>query len=166
MIVSRWNNQTCERKGESLSSSLIRGLIPLLSSLMFSYRSFLGWKEQQSSFFNLPFFFIPHPWKASYVICLLRYIPLFHWSWPSICWSCRLLLECLSHLPPYSTCCELQQPRWYCSGVIFSLMRPDRQLWAFNAEVTASPGIAPPPCSHGWSTMLALFAWDARGGCL
>ena len=94
------------------------------------------------------------------------YIPPLHRSWPFICWSCRLLLECLSHLPPSSTCCELQQSRWYCSGVIFSLMRPDRQLWAFNVDVTASPGIAPPPCSHGWPTVLVLFVWDARGGCL
>ena len=75
MIVSRWNNQTCEGKGESLSSNLIRGLIPLLSSSMFSYRSFLGWKEQQSSFFNLPFFLSPIPGRpltlyASYVIYL------------------------------------------------------------------------------------------------
>ena len=27
----------------------------------------------------------------------------------------------------------------------------------FNAEVTTSPGIAPPPCSHGWPTVLVLF---------
>ena len=45
-------------------------------------------------------------------------------------------------------------------------MRPDRQLWAFNAEVTASPGIAPPLCPHGWATMLVLFSWKAREGCL
>ena len=97
---------------------------------------------------------------------LLRYIFPFHWSWPSICWSCRLLLECLSHLLPSSTCCELQQPMWYCSGVISSLMWPDRQLWAFNAEVTASHGIDSPPWFHGWPTVLVLFAWDAQGGCL
>ena len=79
---------------------------------------------------------------------LLCYIPPFHWSWPSICWSCKLLLECLSHLPPFSTCCELQQTKWYCSGVTSSLMQPNRQLRAFTTEVTASPRIAPPPCSH------------------
>ena len=63
-----------------------------------------------------------------------------------------------------STCYELQQPRWYCSRVISSLMRPNHQLWAFNVEVTASPGIAPPPCSHGWPTVLVLFlgmSWEA-----
>ena len=36
-------------------------------------------------------------------------------------------------------------------------MRQDCQLWAFNAEVTASPGIAPPPCSHSWPTVLVLL---------
>ena len=29
-------------------------------------------------------------------------------------------------------------------------MRPDCQLWAFNAKVIASPRIAPPPCPYGW----------------
>ena len=29
-------------------------------------------------------------------------------------------------------------------------MQPDCQLRAFNAEVTASPRIAPPPYSYGW----------------
>ena len=98
-------------------------------------------------FFNLPF-----------LEGFSRYIPPPHWSWSSICWSCRILLQCLSHLPPSPTFCELQQPRWYCSGVISSLMQPDRQLWAFNMEVTASPGIAPLPWAHGWPTVLVLFA--------
>ena len=154
MIVSRWNNQTRGGKGESLSSGLIRGLILLLGSSVLSYRSFLGWYEQQPSFFNL--FFDP-----PFLEGLLRYIPPFHWSWSSICWLCKLLLKCLSRLPPSSTCCELQQPRWYCSGVTSSLMQPDRQLWAINAKVTASPGIDPPPCSHGWPTVLVIFAWNA-----
>ena len=59
----------------------------------------------------------------------------------------------------FSTCYELQQPRSYSSGVTSLLMRPDRQLWAFNAEVTASPGVAPLPCFHGWPTVAtgALF---------
>ena len=69
---------------------------------------------------------------------LLCYISPFHWFWPSICWSCRLLLKCLSHPSPSSTCCELQQIRWYCSWVISSLMWPDCQLQAFNAKVTPS----------------------------
>ena len=43
-------------------------------------------------------------------------------------------------------------------------MQLDRQLWAFNVEVTASPGIAPPPCPYGWPTVLVLFAWDAQEG--
>ena len=47
--------------------------------------------------------------------------------------------------------------RWYCSGVISSLMRQDCQLWAFNTEVTASPGIAPPPHPHIWSTVVVFL---------
>ena len=35
-----------------------------------------------------------------------------------------------------------------------------------NAEVTTSPGIAPPICSHDWPTVLVFSAWVARGGCL
>ena len=36
-------------------------------------------------------------------------------------------------------------------------MRPDCQLRAFNAEVTASPRIAPPPRPHSCSTVLVLL---------
>ena len=36
-------------------------------------------------------------------------------------------------------------------------MRPDCQLRAFNAEVTASPRIAPPPCPHSCPTVLVLL---------
>ena len=85
---------------------------------------------------------------------LLLYIFLLHSSWPSICWSCRSLLEYLSHLALFSTCYELQQTRWHCSGVIHSLMRPDCQLRAFNADVTASSIIAPPPCPHSCPPVL------------
>ena len=88
---------------------------------------------------------------------LLLYILLLHPSWPSICWSYRSLLEYLSHPALSSTCCELQQKRWHCSGVIPSLMRPECQLWAFNAEVTAFSIIAPPPCPHSCPPMLVLL---------
>ena len=43
---------------------------------------------------------------------------------------------------------------------------PNRKQKPGIAEVTTSPGIASPPCSHGWPTVLVLFAWDALGGCL
>ena len=69
----------------------------------------------------------------------------------------KVILECLSHLPPSLTCHELQQTMWYCSGVISSLMQPDFLLWAFNAEVTASLGIAPPPRPHCWPTVLVFL---------
>ena len=36
-------------------------------------------------------------------------------------------------------------------------MRPDCQLWAFNAEVTTSLRIAPPPHPHSWSTMVVFL---------
>ena len=87
---------------------------------------------------------------------LLLYILLLHSSWLSICWSYRSLLEYLSHPALSLTCCELQQTRWHCSGVIPSLMRSDCQLRAFNAEVTDSFIIAPPPCPHSCPPMLVL----------
>ena len=73
-------------------------------------------------------------------------------SWPSICWSCRLLLECLSHLPPSLVFCEWQQPRWYCLRVISLLMRPDLQLWAFNAKVT----------TFFWNCSSTMLPWLAH----
>ena len=36
-------------------------------------------------------------------------------------------------------------------------MRSDCQLWVLNAEVTASPRIAPPPCPHSSFPVLVLF---------
>ena len=107
------------------------------------------------SFFS---FFLPLSLQEG----IFSYISPSHWSSPSICWSYRLLLdssllECLSHPPPSSTCCKLRQTRWYYSGVISSLMRLDCQLRAFNAEVTASPRIAPPPRPHSCPTVLVLL---------
>ena len=104
-------------------------------------------------FFFLPLIFL----SPSFVRSLLLYTLLLCLSWPSICWSCRSLLECLSHPTPSSTCCELQQTRWHYLGVIPSLMRPDCQLRAFNAEVTASPIIAPPSYPRNCPPMLVLL---------
>ena len=159
MIVSRWNNQTL---GEG--RKFILGLDPRTDSSSWFFSAYL---QKLSRVVRTTIVFLQSPFfNPLFLESLLCYIPHFHWSWPSICWSCRLLLECLSHLPPSSTCCELQQPSWYCSGVISSLMRLDRQLWAFNADVIAFLRIAPPPCSHDWPTVLVLFTWDAWGGCL
>ena len=105
---------------------------------------------QLSSFFFL-FFFLP------LLEGIFYYISPSHWSWPSICWSCKSLLECLSHPLPSSTCYELWQTRWYYSGVISSLMRPDCQLRAFNAEETIFPRIAPPPHPHSCPTIVVLL---------
>ena len=87
---------------------------------------------------------------------LLLYILLLPSSWPSICWSYRSLLEYLFHPTLSLTCYELHQIRWHCSGVIYSLMRPDCQLRAFNAEVTDSFIISPPSCPHSCPPMLVL----------
>ena len=94
---------------------------------------------------------------------LWLYILLLHSSWPSICWSCRLLLKYLSHPGLSSTCYKLQQTRWHCSGVIPSLMRLDYQLRAFNTEVTDSFIIALPPCSHNCPpTLVPSFGTTGR----
>ena len=93
---------------------------------------------------------------------LLLYILLLHSSWLFICWSYRSLLEYLSHPVFSSTCYELQQTRWHCSGVIPSLMRPDCQLQAFNAKVTDSSIIAHPPCPHSYPPML-VFSFGTTG---
>ena len=134
-------------------------LVVLIISSVLGYYGFPRWCKLQPSS-------LPPVFQSPILEGFLHYIPSFSWSWPSICWSCRSLLDCLSHLPSSQIFCKLQQLRQYCSGVISLLMRPDCKLWAFNAEMTTSPRIALPPCSHGWPTVLVLFSWDALGGCL
>ena len=134
-----------ERRGKGLSSDCVQGwVLLLLGSLVLHGQSFQESSELRS--FG----------RALFVRPLLLYIFLLHSSWPSICWSCRSLLEYLSHLALSTTCCELQQTMWHYSGVIPLLMRPDCQLRAFNAEVTDSFIIAPPPCPHSYPPMLVL----------
>ena len=97
-------------------------------------------------------------------ISLVIYILLLPSSWSSICRLRRSLLECLSHPAFPSTCCELQWATWHCLGVIPSLMRPDSQLQAFNAEVTGSSTIVLSPCSHSCpSTLVPSFGDDGEG---
>ena len=97
-------------------------------------------------------------------ISLVIYILLLPSSWLSICRLRRLPLECLSHPALPSTYCELQWEAWRCSGVIPSLMRPDCQLRAFNAEVIGSCIIALSLCSHSCpSTLVPLFGDDGEG---
>ena len=98
-------------------------------------------------------------------VSLVIYILLLPSSWPSICWSCRSLLEYLSHPALPSTCCELQLTGWHCSGVIPSLMRPDCQLRAFNAKMTGSFTIAFSPCSHSCPPTLVLSFGNDGEGC-
>ena len=153
MIIWRWNDRTHGGRVIIYPRALFEDwFFFFLVPWCLAAKAFRGGKNcNRLSSFSSPFFSLP------LLEGLLCYIAHFHWFWPSICWSCRLLLKCLSHLPPFSTCCELQQTRWYCSGVISSLMQPDCQLRAFNAEVTASPEIASPSCPHIWPTVLVLL---------
>ena len=147
-----WSNVW--RKGKSLSSGFVRGLILLLLILWcLALKAFMDGRNCNllPSFSSC--FFLPLTLGGHFPL----YISPSHWSWLSICQSYRSLLECLSHSPPSLTCCELQQIRWYYSWVISSLMRPDCQLRAFNAEVTASFRIAPPPCPYSCPTVLVLL---------
>ena len=146
MIIWRWNDLTHGGRVKVYPRALSEDWFFFFSVLWcLAAKTFRGGKNcNRLPSFSSPFFSLP------LLKGIFRYISPSHWSWPSICWSCRSLLECLSHPPPSSTCCELQQTRWYYSKVVSSLMRPDCQLRAFNAEVTASPRIAPPPCSNGW----------------
>ena len=98
-------------------------------------------------------------------ISLIIYILLLPSFWPSICRLCRSPLECLSHPAFPSICCELQWAAWHCLGVIPSLMRPDSQLRAFNAEVTSSSTIVLSPCSHICPSTLVPSFGDDREGC-
>ena len=108
------------------------------------------------SFYLSPLFlFFLSPPSLGRASCVIYLIPI-DLGYPFVDHA-GCYLSALSHLPPFSACYELQQTRWYCSGVISSLMRPERQLRVFNAEVTASPRIAHPPCSHSWPTVLVLL---------
>ena len=64
------------------------------------------------------------------------------------------ILECTSHRPLFLALCELLWPRSHCPRVTSTSMRSGCQLWVFNTEVTASPGIAFLPCSYGWPIKL------------
>ena len=157
MIVWRWNDQTPGGRANVYSRAWsVDEFFFFLALWCLVMEAFGGGKNCNRLSLISPFFssFLSF---SLFLKGLLCYISPLHWSWSSICWSCRLLLEWLSHLPLSSTCCELQQTRWYCSGVISALMQPNCQLRAFNAEVTASPGIAPPPCPHSWPTVLVLL---------
>ena len=163
MIIRRWNDLIHGGRVKVYPRTWSKDRFFFFSVLLrLAMEAFGGGKNC-----NRPSFYLSPPSLFLFLEGLLCYIFPPHWSWPSICWSCRLpleclSLECLSHLLSSSTCCELQQTRWYCSGAISSLMRPDCQLRAFNAEVTASPRIAPSPRPHSWPTVLVLLFGTPR----
>ena len=127
MIIWRWNDRTHGGRVKVYPRAWFEDwffffLVPWCLAM----KAFKGGKNyNRLPSFSYPSFFFP------LLEGIFRYISPSHWSWPSICWSCRSLLECLSHPPPSLTCYELQQTRWYCLGVISSLMRPDCQLQKF-----------------------------------
>ena len=97
-------------------------------------------------------------------ISLIIYILLLPSSWSSICRLYRSPLECLFHPAFPSTCCESQWAVWHCLGVIPSLMRPNSQLRAFNAEVTGFSTIILSPCSYRCpSTLVPSFGDNGEG---
>ena len=89
----------------------------------------------------LPPFFI--------VRSLLLYIILFCSSSSYTCQSSMPILECTSYRPFFLALCELLSPPSYCPGVTSTLMVSGCHLLVFNTEVTASSGVASPPCSYG-----------------
>ena len=167
MIVRRWNDQTHRGRANVYPRAWFDDWFFFFLALWCLVTEAFGGSKSCDrlsliSLLSFSFLFpllspFSSPSSPLFLEGLLCYTSHFHWSWPSICWSCRLLLECLSHLLPSSTCYKLQQTRWYCSGVISSLMQPDCWLQAFNVEVTASPEIAPSPCPHSWPTVFVLL---------
>ena len=158
MIIRRWDGRTYGGRVKVYPRALSEDWFFFFSVLWcLAAKAFKGGRNCN----RLPYFsfFLPFSLQEG----ILYYISPSHWSWLSICWSHRSLLECLSHPPPSSTCCKLQQIRWYHSGVISSLMRPDCQLRAFNVEMTASPRIAFLPCSYGWPIGSELPLGCSRG---
>ena len=84
-----------------------------------------------------------------FVRSLLLYILLFC-SFSSYTYQSSMsILECTSHRPFFLALCELLWPLSHCPGVTSILMMLGCQLQVFNTEVTASPGVASPPCSYG-----------------
>ena len=123
-------------KYESLSSGISsEGLSVLLLSSVLGRKGFQGhancYRVLLSFFSGFP---VPHSWRISHII----YPFTIDLGPPSIDHAGYYSsARPISHLP--KTLCELRRPRPHCSGVIFSLMQPERQLNAFNKEVTVSP---------------------------
>ena len=84
-----------------------------------------------------------------FVRSLLLYIILFCSSSPDTCQSSMPILQCTSHRPFFLALCELLWPPSHCLGVTSTLVVSRCQLSVFNTEVTASTGVASPPCSYG-----------------
>ena len=100
-----------------------------------------------ASLFSLGLLLLGRP--PFFVRSLLLYIPLFRSSSSYTCQSSMPILECTFHRPLFLALCELLWPPSPCPGVTSTLMGLGCQLWVFNMEVGASPGVASPPCAYG-----------------
>ena len=104
--------------------------------------------QEPLSFFWASFLLLAVP-PFSFVRSLLLYILLLRSSSTYTCQSSMPILEGTSHRPLFLALCELLWPPSPCPGVTSTLMGSECQLWVFNTEVTASPGVASLPCSYG-----------------
>ena len=101
----------------------------------------------------------PSPQEISDVI----YIFLLRSSSSYICQSSMLILEYTSHRLLFLALCELLWPPSHCPEVTSTSMGSGCQLWVFNMEVIASPGVAFLPCSYGWPIGLRISFRIFRG---
>ena len=95
----------------------------------------------------------------------MLYTPLFRSSSSYTCQSSMPILKCTSHWPLSLTLCELLWPPSPCPRVTSTSMGSGCELWVFNTEVTAPPGVLstiPPWLAHrAWN-----LSCDPRVGCL
>ena len=106
-----------------------------------------------------PFFFFSPSFRRS----LLLYILLLHSSSSYTCQSSVLILKCTSYRLLFLALCELLWLSSHCPRVTSTSMGSGCQLWVFNAEVIASPGVAFLPCSYGWPIGLGISFGILKG---
>ena len=93
----------------------------------------------------------------------LLFILLFRSSSSYTCQSSILVLECTSHRPLFLALNKLLWPPSHCPRVTSTSMGSGWQLWVFNMEVTASPGVAFLPYSYGQPVGLGISFGILKG---
>ena len=107
------------------------------------------------------------------LVGLLHYIAPLRWSWPSICWSSRPLLKCLSHQTPsqalVSWCSQgntvqrssphkcSQEVWWNALNVVaatipsvMSRLAPSPKLFPYSMTSSGNVPLTWPYCSSVW----------------